>query len=113
VLGGSAVIGPETRIKGTVVMKSPLKISIAALALGAASPAMAAPDCNDFLTLFSQPAIDCQGFYDKNVLSNGGTDPATQEKSSRSAAQHRYPELRLQRLSQAKRHHQFLWRLLR
>jgi hypothetical protein len=57
-----------------------------ALALSAATvvradkpPPPPLPDCNDFLTLFSQPALSCQGFFDKNVLSNGGTDPATQE----------------------------------
>jgi len=61
-------------------MNFPLKTSIAALALASATPAAAAlPDCNDFLTLFSTPASACQGFFDKNVLSNGGTDPDTQE----------------------------------
>lgn len=57
----------------------------AALALSAATASLAKnpppppPDCNDFLTLFSQPAIACQGFYAKNVLSNGQNDPAIQE----------------------------------
>ena len=63
-----------------LTMKLLLKASIAAIALATATPGAAAlPDCNDFLTLFSTPASACQGFFDKNVLSNGGTDPATQE----------------------------------
>lgn len=67
-------------------MKFPLGKSVVAMALAfsAATASIAKdapppPDCNDFLTLFSQPAIACQGFYAKNVLSNGQNDPATQE----------------------------------
>lgn len=64
-------------------MKFPLKSSIAAAALVIASmastPASAAVACAGFMDNFDPNAIDCNGFYDGNVLSNNGGDVDIQE----------------------------------
>ena len=62
-------------------MKFPLKTALlaAALAFGASSQANAAIACAGSLDNFSPEAIDCNGFYDGNVLSGNAGDVMIQE----------------------------------
>jgi hypothetical protein len=74
------------------MLKAMTAIAVVAAAFGGATPALAKknnnngptptptpPACAGYMGLFSTPATACQGFFDKNVLSNNSGDEAIQE----------------------------------
>ena len=72
----------------STILKAVTAMAVAVAALGAATPAFAGkpppppppPACGAYTSFFSPVAASaCQGFFDKNVLSNNGDDVDVQE----------------------------------